>query len=410
MHTDGYFDSTPISAQVFSATGLADSVFQEGGSVSSTNDQTRIGGMFTFSAETTSVTSRVGISWISIKKARQNVDGEIPAGTALQKVVEDTKSAWNEEVLSKITIKSPSTESRQLLYTSLYFMNLLPTNQTDENPGWTSAEPYYSDIFTLWDLFRCSTPLLHIINPKVYEEFIRSLIDIWRHDGYLPDARSSNYNGRTQVGSNADNVLADAFVKGVRGKINWNDGYAAMVKDAEVAPLNLDPPDPQAPDASTKEGRGGLSDWIEHGFITKPIYTRSVSRAVEYAYNDFSLYQVAKGLGNDDDAAKYLNRSRNWRNHWNPNLESLGFTGFVGPRSLTDFIPITPLEDRGYWVGPFYEGGTWDYSWTDVHDINKMIELMGGTKRTLDRLETMFQVGKHPKFPNGTIYDESNEP
>jgi putative alpha-1,2-mannosidase len=366
--------------------------------------------MFTFGAKVTSVSSRVGISWISIEKARQNVDREIPAGTALQKVVQDTKCAWNKEVLSKITITSDSTENLQLLYTSLYFMNLLPTNQTDENPGWTSTEPYYSDIFTLWDLFRCSTSLLHIIQPRVYEEYIRSLIDIWRHDGYLPDARSSNYNGRTQVGSNADNVLADAFVKGVRGKINWNDGYAAMVKDAEVAPPNSVPPDPQGPDASTKEGRGALLDWLEHGFITKSIYTRSVSRAVEYAYNDFSLYQVAKGLGNTDDETKYLNRSRNWRNHWNADLESLGFSGFVAPRNLTDFLPITPLEDRGYWGGAFYEGGSWDYSWTDVHDMNKIIELMGGTSRTLARLETMFQVGADPANPNGTIFDGSNEP
>ena len=94
----------------------------------------------------------------------------------------------------------------------------------------------------------------------------------------MPDARSSFFNGATQGGSNADNVLADAYVKGVRGKINWSDGYAAMVKDAEVAPpANNDPRDPTA---STKEGRGALPDWIKYGFITTA-YKRSVSRAVE---------------------------------------------------------------------------------------------------------------------------------
>lgn len=80
--------------------------------------------------------------------------------------------------------------------------------------------------FTLWDLFRCTTPLMHILQPEAYEEQIRSLIDIWRNDGFMPDARSSNYNGRVQGGTNADNVLADAYVKGVRGAINWEEGYS----------------------------------------------------------------------------------------------------------------------------------------------------------------------------------------
>jgi putative alpha-1,2-mannosidase len=226
-------------------------------------------------------------------------------------------------------------------------MNLLPTNQTGENPGWNSTEPYCSDIFTLWDLFRCSTALLHVLLPTVYEEYIRSMIDIWRFEGYLPDARSSNYNGRTQGGSNADNVLADAYVKGLRGKINWDDAYAAMVKDAEVAPPNIVRPDPAAPNSSTKEGRSALPDWLTYGFIT-PTYSRAVSRAVDYAYNDFGLYQVARGLGKVDDATTYLNRSRNWRNHWNPDLQSVGYSGFVVPRNLSRFFDTDPLNDARY--------------------------------------------------------------
>lgn len=94
----------------------------------------------------------------------------------------------------------------------------------------------------------------------------------------MPDARSSFYNGATQGGSNADTVLADAFVKGVRGKVNWEDGFAAMLKDAEVTPpvRNLD----RDQGGSTKDGRGALPDWLQHGFIT-PKFVRSVSRAIE---------------------------------------------------------------------------------------------------------------------------------
>ena len=194
---------------------------------------------------------------------------------------------------------------------------------------------------------------MQVLQPVSYEEQIRSLIDVWRHEGYMPDARSSNYNGRSQGGSNADNVLADAYVKGVRGAVNWNDGYAAMVKDAEVQPPNNF--DPEAPDSSDKEGRGALPDWLQYGYIT-PNFTRSVSRGIEYSANDFALHQVAMGLGETVDAQKYLGRSRNWRNHYNPNASSLGFNGFMVPRSANgSFVAQDPLSCGGcYWGDDYY--------------------------------------------------------
>lgn len=247
---------------------------------------------------------------------------------------------------------------------------------------------------------------MQILQPTAYEEQIRSLIDIWRFEGYMPDARSSNYNGRTQGGSNADNILADAYVKGVRGAVNWEDGYKAMVKDAEVTPANS-PVDPQAPDSSTKEGRGALPDWLRLGFIT-PRYSRSVTRAVEYSCNDFGLYQVASGLGKEEDATKYLNRSRNWRNHWNPEQTSLGFSGFVVPRNETGFMETDPLGDSGYWGDPYYEASSWAYSLNAIHDMEKMIEWMGGNETVQKRLDTMFTDGASGS--SGIIFDPTNEP
>ncbi|TVY53540.1 putative secreted glycosidase [Lachnellula cervina] len=406
IYSCGYFNVTPTASNVYSGTANGGSMLQPSGSANSSSSTTAVGGLYTFSNQV--VSSRVGISWISKAQACQNLEDEIPKGAGFSQVVEDTKAAWNADVLSTITITSTNATNLGLLYTSLYFMNLIPTNQTGENPGWTSSEPYYCDIFTLWDLFRCSTSLLHILQPIVYEEYIRSMIDIWRHDGYLPDARSSNYNGRTQGGSNGDNVLADAFVKGVRGQINWTDGYAAMVKDAEVTPVNSDP-DPQALDSSTKEGRGALPDWLQYGFIT-PTFSRAASRAVEYAYNDFALYQVATGLGKLDDAVKYLNRSRNWQNHWNPDLESIGFKGFIVPRTVSGFLDTDPLTDAGYWADPYYEASSWDYSWADIHDMKKLVDWMGGANTFYSRLEAMFTVGADPNNSGGIIFDDTNEP
>ncbi|KAL4894735.1 glycosyl hydrolase family 92-domain-containing protein [Aspergillus ambiguus] len=401
----GHFDASPLSNKTYQATDSTGSVEQPSGSATSTQGTLRIGGLFSF--QDAVVTSRVGISWISTAKACQNVADEIPADTDIESVVRDAQSEWESKVLSKVTTSSTNETSLSLLYTSLYFMHLMPTNQTGENPSWTSSEPYYQDIFTFWDLFRCSTALMHILQPAAYEELLRSLIDTWRFEGYLPDARSSNYNGRTQGGSNADNILADAYVKGVRGAIDWADGFQAMVQDAEVVPANQ-PVDPMAPDSSTKEGRGALPDWLSLGFIT-PRFTRAVSRAVEYAANDFGLYQVARGLGRADDARKYLARARNWRHHWNGNQTSLGFAGFVVPRDQqSGFVEIDPVTSSGYWGDPFYEASSWAYSWTSVHDMAETIEMMGGVDTARQRLDTMFTDGAGGV--SGTLFDATNEP
>ncbi|KAF7717535.1 Alpha-1,2-mannosidase [Penicillium ucsense] len=400
----GYFEFNATSNKTFVAVGADPSVEQADGFVTSNAETKRIGALFTFNTE--EVLSRVGVSWISSEQACRNVNKEIPPGTTFAAVVDEAKAEWSDKVLSKIQTTSTNEKSLSLLYTSLYFMHLIPTNQTGENPGWHSAEPYYQDIFTFWDLFRCSTALMHVLQPAAYEEQIRSLVDIWRHDGYLPDARSSDYNGRTQGGSNADNILADAYVKGVRGAVNWEDAYQAMVKDAEVVPSNI-PVDHMAPDSSTHEGRGALPDWLELGYIT-PKFSRAVSRAVEYAANDFGLSQVAAGLGKETDAAKYLNRSRNWRNHWNPKQSSLGFTGFVVPRNTTGFMETDPLGDSGYWGDPYYEANSWAYSWADVHDMKHLVKLMGGSETVVRRLDTMFTEGA--KGSPGTIFDATNEP
>ncbi|KAB8303439.1 hypothetical protein EYC80_004864 [Monilinia laxa] len=291
-------------------------------------------------------------------------------------------------------------------------MHLLPSNRTGENPLWNSSEPYYDDTFTTWDLFRCTFSLLHILQPVAYEEYIRSLIDIFRFEGYMPDARSSNFNGATQGGSNSDNVLADAYVKGVRGAVNWTAGYQAMVKDAEVVPVNNN--DPRDNSSSTKEGRGALPDWLQYGYIT-PKYGRSVSRAVEYSFNDFSLYQVATGLGKQDDATKYLKRSQNWINHWNPSATSLGFNGFLVPRSTAGFIKQDPLSCGGcYWKDAYYEALPWEYSFNMHHDMDTLVALSGGPSTFVSRLNTMFKPGINTSGRssgfNNTIFNPGNEP
>lgn len=367
----------------------------------------RVGGVFTFADS--EVKSRVGISFLSSSKACENMDNEIQEDTSLESLVERAQETWNAEVFSKVQVTGASDDDLQLLYSSLLGMFMIPSNRTGENPGWESHEPYYDDVFTLWDTHRCHTALFHIILPNAYEEFIRSLIDIWRFDGWMPDARSSNFNGRVQGGSNADNVLADAYIKGVAGAINWQDGFAAMQTDAEQTPPNNN--DPKAPESSTKEGRSALPDWLQYGYVT-PAFTRAVSRAVEYSANDFGLHQVAQGLGFFDEAETYLNRSRNWRNHWDPLASSNGHSGFVVPRlSNGTFVAQDPLNCGGcYWGDAYYEDNPWVYSLNAIHDIAHLKELSGGDDKFVDRVNKLwdldiFDAGNEPSFTSPFLYN-----
>lgn len=319
----------------------------------------RIGALFTWSKSTsTTVQSRVGVSFISVEKACRLKDDEIKSWS-LNDTVQAAVEEWNRDVFSKVQVSTNSSRNRTelvLLYSSLYFMHLMPSDRTGENSLWDSGEPSFDDFYTLWDIFRCTTTFYHIFQPAAYERMIRSLIDIWRYEGFMPDGRSGNYNGLVQGGSNADNVLADAYVRGLRGEVNWTAGYAAMVKDAEFQPFNTF--SLTDPSASVKEGRGALYDWIPLGYVSSDRSTRAVSRTVEYALNDFALAQVAKDFA-PNDVAKYLNRSAQWQNIWARNFTFLNFTGFLAPRladgswNLTDYNPA--LCDECEWKSISYE-------------------------------------------------------
>ncbi|KAI5837786.1 glycosyl hydrolase family 92-domain-containing protein [Morchella snyderi] len=413
----GTVDKTPSQARTFAGTAVSGETLESFGNSTKVSGKKRLGALLSFNSTAglgLVVESKIGISFISTAKACEFKEKEIPESNSFEALVSAAKETWNNEVFSSITTTETDSAKLGLLYSSLYGMFLIPSNRTGENPGWTSTEPYYDDIFTLWDLFRSHTPLMHVLMPHRYEDYIRSLIDIWRHDGYLPDGRSSNFNGRVQGGSNADNVLADAYVKGVRGGINWDDGYKAMVKNGEVAPANNN--DAMASDSSTKEGRGALPDWLEKGYITTK-YSRSVSRASEYSLNDFALSQVAKGLGKTDDTEKYLNRSRNWRNHWDTKSTAFGFTGFLSPIDQNGAFPTPawdPLSCGGcYWSDNYYQALPYEYSFGAHHDMETLIKYMGGDDLFTSRLAKLFEPGANPSGDarfGKTLFNPGNEP
>jgi len=360
-----------------------------------------IGASFDFESRANQVVQvKVGISFISAEQARQNVQREIPAWN-FEAVHAASVALWRAE-LAKLDLKGETDSQRRQLYTAMYHIMLMPTDRTGENPDWQSSEPYYDDFYTIWDTFRSSSPLLTLISPDRQRDIIRSLIDIYRHAGYMPDGRSGNDNGRTQGGSNANVVIADALVKGLKG-IDYETALQSMVRDAEVPPS-----DPQ------KQGRGGLKDYNERGFITLAD-ERSGSRTVEYAYDDYAISEVACILGKPKEAALYAGRAHNFEHLFDPDLAYMGFKGFLRPRNPDGTWADPYVVVRGTWPDFFYEGDLWTYSLYAPQDMRRIIQLTGGDemfRRRLDFIFTRshFDVTNEPGFLLPTLYNYAGRP
>ena len=299
----------------------------------------------------TLVNVKVGISYVSTMQARRNIDNNDFDGQLQQ-----LRDAW-EQQLSKIQVTGTD-EQRRLFYTALYHTMLMPIDKTGENPKWTDA-PYYDDYYAIWDTYRTSSPLLTLLWPERQTEIVNSLLNIYRREGYLPDARSGDCNGRTQGGSNAEVVIADAFVKGLTS-IDYHLALEAMLKDAEA--------DPGAD--HEKHGRGGLNEYRRLGYVPYGI-PRAGTRTVEYAYDDYCIAQVARGLGRDDIYEEYMQRSKNWRNLWRDDYEWDDVRGYIMPRDAEGRwldsvpwgrskvfhpqIPYTPVTKVAPWHLPWWD-------------------------------------------------------
>jgi predicted alpha-1,2-mannosidase len=269
---------------------------------------------------------RVGLSWLSRERACENAEREI-GDWDFDRLLNQAKDTWREK-LSPITIDSKGVDEAHLrnYWSGVYRAFLSPQDYTGENPLWNSTEPYYDSWYCIWDTFRGVHPFYLLVDTISQSRMVRSLIDIYQHAGYLPDCRMSFCKGFTQGGSNADVIIVDSYMKKLQG-VDWNQAYQAIIKDAEVQPKNWD-----------IEGRGGLKSWKTLGYIPYQdmdhggTRTRSISRTVEYAYNDFCIAEMANATDRQDDYQKYSGRASNWQNIYNPDLESMGFKGFPQPR------------------------------------------------------------------------------
>jgi len=333
---------------------------------------------------------KLGISFISVELAKASVTSEIPAFDFSSTRTEAEK-VWD-KALASISIDGASADDLHEFYSAIYHTMLMPTDRTGENPVYQSTEPYYDDFYTIWDTFRSSSPLLTIIAQDRQTDIVRALVDMYRHEGWLPDGRSGNYNGRTQGGSDADMEIVDAYLKHLPN-IDWQTAYAAVIKDAEVTSPN-----------QLKEGRDDLDDWRRLGYLTIEGTDRPGSKTMEYAANDYAIALFAKGLGKEDDYKKYLQRASNWKNIWDADATDKGFTGFIWPRHRdgTWKANFNPLLSASWRSDSFYEGNSWTYSTYVPQDVAGLIRASGGDARFVQRMDAFFDV------PG--LYDVGNEP
>lgn len=373
-----------------------------------------------FGAQAREVTVRVGISFLDGGRAGENLARV--ADRSFAQVRADCLAQW-ERLLDRVELgrRTPA-RLRRMFYTALYHTMLMPVDRTGE---WAPAggEVYYDDYYALWDTYRTSLPLITLLDPARERDIVNALLTIYRHDGYLPDARSGNANGRTQGGSNAEIVLADAFVKGLEG-IDYGQALEAMLKDAEVPPAD-----------DEAEGRGGLEAYNTLGYIPWGI-PRAGNRTLEYAQCDEAIATVARGLGREDLYEKYHARAGNWRHLWRADCEDGGVRGFILPRAAdgtwldtlsfghsrlrSGRYAYTPTTFEGPWYSPwwsdfFYEADSWEYSLSVPHDVPGLIEACGGPQAFGRRLERFFaddhyHVENEPSFLASCLYHWTGRP
>ncbi len=351
----------------------------------------RAGAYFQFSTrKDEEIYLKVAVSFKSIEQAVYWLDTEIP-DYDYDKVRNSARQQWN-EMLGKIEIEGGSERDRKIFYTAFYHTCIMPRNRTNDSEHFEKDVPVWDDHFAVWDTWRTVYPLHVLINPGMVSGTVNSFIARLKTNNMVKDAYVAGYDMiEEQGGNNIDNIIADAYVKGVKG-VDWKEAYKVMKFDAEN----------ERQGSYRWNKNDSTNTYRELGWI--PAGRMSNSMTLEYAYNDFCAATLARDFGTEEEYEKYRDRSGKWMNLWNPDAESDGFKGFIMPRRLNgSFVKIDPKAYPGSWNDYFYEGTTWTYSWFMPHQFEKLVELCGGRDAFAKKLQYGFEnhlidYGNEPAF------------
>ncbi len=337
---------------------------------------------------------KVGLSGVSIEGARKNLEAEAP-GWDFDAVCMQAEGAWNTE-LGKIDIKGGSREQQTTFYTALYHAMIAPNLFSDVDglyrgmDGKTRRAVGFEmyTVFSLWDTFRAEHPLLTLIDQKRTLDFIKSMLAKYDESGVLPVWELAANETWTMIGYHAIPVILDAYVKGVRG-FDTQKAFAAMKNSAMLDHF-------------------GLPAYRKHGFIPGEAESESVSKTLEYAYDDWCIAEMARLLGESADAEYFGERAQSYKNLFDPT------SGFMRPKKNGGWID--PFDPRSVTVH-FTEANAWQYTFFVPHDIDGLMGLMGGKRAFAQKLDSLFKggsdvTGRQQSDITGLIgqYAQGNEP
>jgi len=347
------------------------------------NEQARaegkhVGAYAGFDAGTT-VTVRVGTSLISVEQAERNLKRELPKAD-LDSVASNARGIW-EKALSQIQISGGTADQRRTFYTAFYHTLQFPRmlDEVDETGRQVHYSPYDGKVHGgpmfadtgFWDTFRAQFPLMTLLSPLRVMEIIRAMLNIYDQAGWIPKWPNPAETN-VMIGTHADSVIAEAYIKGIRG-FDSKKAYVAIREDATT------------PGSGTFQARPGIEDYVKLGYVPADSGVReSAACTLEYAYDDFCVAQMARALGYDDDYQKFMAQSRSYRRIYDTK------TGFMRGR-LRDgkwLEPFDPLE----WGGVYTEGNAWQWLWSVQHDVPGLIKLMGGQAAFTAKLDELFST------------------
>ncbi len=337
---------------------------------------------------------KVGLSAVSIEGARKNLQAEIPDWD-FDGVKQKTIGSWNQQ-LRKIEIGGGTPEQQKIFYTALYHTSIVPNLFSDADgqyrgmdglPHSAGKDQQYT-VFSLWDTYRAAHPLYTLIESKRNSAFIRSFLRMYQEGGRLPVWELAGNETECMIGYHSVSVIADAYMKGQR------DFDADLALKAMVHSADLD--------------HFGLAFYKAQGHIGAGDEAESVSKTLEYAYDDWCIAEMARAMGRDSIAARFYQRAQFYKNLFDP------ATGFF--RAKINGSWQEPFDPREVNFN-FTEANAWQYSLAVPQDIEGLMALMGGKKGLEDHLDKLFiadksTTGREQADITGLIgqYAHGNEP
>lgn len=334
---------------------------------------------------------KIGVSFVSIENARENLEKEQP-GYAFDQTAAAAREAWNKD-LSRITVEGGTKEEKTIFYTGMYHLLIHPNILQDVNGeypkmeslevGKTTENRY--TVFSLWDTYRNVSSLMTLLYPDRQLQIIHTMIDMYKENGWLPKWELYGRETFTMEGDPSIPYIVDAWMKGLRG-FDVELAYEAMKKGATTpGEYNLLRPD--------------VNDYFSLGYCPmESQFDNSVSHALEYYIADWNLARLAEALGKKEDAKLFYGRSLGYKHYYS---KEFGTLRPIMPDG-SFYSPFNPKQGENFEPSPgFHEGNAWNYTFYVPHDIKGLAKLMGGDKKFVTNLQRVFDDGN---------YDPANEP